>query len=198
MNRNIKFRAWDDINKKWLMGYEEIGGFSLVGEAVACGEWDSVLARFVLRGDFDKSEGLIIQQFTGLRDKNEKEIYEGDIVKYVGDDDLKYSLPAEVSIGEYYTHGKEFRHFGVRVKRIDMDLYFGLGGDYENYKIIGNILKNPELLKQNEELEGDNDENGICDVCKRPYNTPGGGPCMGCGRGTSIATGLLLLDNPQS
>lgn len=148
MSRQIKFRAWDDINKKWLMGYEEIGGFSLVGEAVACGEWDSVLGRFA-QGKFgEKGKGLIVQQFTGLKDKNGKEVYEGDIVKYVGDDDLNYSLPAEVSIGEYHTHAKEFRHFGARAKRIDMDSYFGLGDNYENYEIVGNILKTPELLEQ--------------------------------------------------
>lgn len=90
---------------------------------------------------------LIWQQFTGLKDKKGKKIYEGDIIKYIGNNDLSYRLPGVVSIGKYFTHSNEFEHYGVRVKRLDMaNCYFGLSkSDSRNYLIIGNIFENPEL-----------------------------------------------------
>lgn len=126
MSRNIKFRAWDDINKKWLMGYEEIGGFSLVGEAVVCGEWNDVLSRLI-KGEFgEKGESLIIQQYTGLKDRNGKEIYEGDIL-YTKENPGLYDVTWDLD-----------------------SVAFLVGGEFwpdEKGLIVGNILQNPELLE---------------------------------------------------
>lgn len=127
--RDIKFRFWDNLKKEFVLN-----------------------KRFYLEKDqsFLQHElGITIQQYTGLKDRNTKEIYEGDIVKYIGEDDLIYHLPGSISIGEYFTHGKEFFHFGVRMKRIDMqDCYFGISlKDSMEYEILGNIFENPDLLK---------------------------------------------------
>lgn len=126
--RITKFRVWNGI--EWcainhgyspsdlLQGYPDPNDYGFIGD-------------------------LIFQEWTGLYDHNNKEIYEGDIIKYNGNCDITYSLPGIVSVGEYFTHAKEFYHYGVRVKRIDMEnSYFGLNlKDSTNYLIVGNILE---------------------------------------------------------
>ena len=87
-------------------------------------------------------------QFTGLLDKNGKEIYEGDIIKSKETDEvyrIDEMLPAHrqdhsTNIG-YYIGGKYEIRKGV-----------GYTGDdwmswTEMYEIIGNIYENPELIK---------------------------------------------------
>jgi uncharacterized phage protein (TIGR01671 family) len=126
MSRQLKFRAWDTVDKKWLFGYEysSLGGFSLVGEVTLMGELNSVA--------LDRWNDVAIMQFTGLTDKNGKEIYEGDIVKY----QVVESTPriAEVT---YLTDTFCLKNDIAMPTRY----YSGTG------EVIGNIHENPELLK---------------------------------------------------
>lgn len=72
-----------------------------------------------------------LMQFTGLYDKNGKEIYEGDIIKWIDSDgneridDVKWINGGLVLCNSNYTIGH-----------------------YANTEIIGNIHENPELLEQ--------------------------------------------------
>jgi hypothetical protein len=107
--RPIKFRAW---NKRFkTMGF---GGGDL-------------LLR-INSDDFSEP-----QQFTGLKDKNGVEIYEGDIVKY-------RTHPMKTSKGIIVWSKNE-----PALKILDDHIYYSLGSA-NIIEVIGNIHENPELL----------------------------------------------------
>lgn len=84
-----------------------------------------------------------LMQFTGLKDKNGKEIFEGDIVRYI---------LGKNTFTEVITYNKDLAGFGFLSISIDDDYVFTLGELIENLdlssiEVIGNIYENPELLE---------------------------------------------------
>lgn len=124
--RTIKFRGRS--NNLWAYGnlyiieHEEYGDSAYIIEASSTTMVDI----------------STIGQFTGLHDKNGKEIYEGDIVRY--------SLDDRKDIGYIGFHALS-ASFRVIAEHTD----FGIGNRGElhelNLEVIGNIYDNPELLK---------------------------------------------------
>src|SRR5690625_3000888 len=112
--REIKFRAWDKENK-------EIVELDFVGRKVVK----------VKNGEWENRENFVVMQYTGLKDKNGTEIYEGDIVK--GLDPLRDEWIGEIKyLAPYYALLGSRSHLIL--------------SDVNNLEVIGNIYENPELL----------------------------------------------------
>lgn len=81
-----------------------------------------------------------LMEFTGLLDKNGKEIYEGDLVRYI--DGIKEITCQVKFIKEYACFGVEWRN-GLLVSFEYLESTYTMLDDLE---VVGNIYENPELL----------------------------------------------------
>ena len=137
MNREIKFRAWLKEENK-MVNVETID-FS--EKSIQYLEKNEIIDAYLLRTTF--LEDIELMQYTGQKDKNGKEIYEGDI--------LKYKFP----------YDRRLKHVSL-VKFIETEASFGIKDRYKNeiplyriaannyFEVIGNIYENEELLKSEE------------------------------------------------
>ena len=125
--REIKFRAWDKGKKSMTM-------LGASGEDILYFEGENIYWTRNHDGDGYIVGGFELMQFTGLKDKNGKEIYEGDLVRY------QWGIAEKVtSIGkvEYLVDG-----FTLEPRRYPIYLK-----DAFEKEVVGNIYENPELLK---------------------------------------------------
>ncbi|MCG0892481.1 prophage Lp2 protein 26 [Lactiplantibacillus plantarum] len=139
----IKFRAWDKLNGIYLYNvqdaYDTLSGFVKYddGEDAEYDEW--------CFGDFLNNKRYDVEQFTGLTDVNDKEIYEGDIVKVWSDMSELTMVPAINEIVSEDLFGRP----GVFLKPVGAHLIEPcLHDSWSNqFEVIGNVHENPELLK---------------------------------------------------
>ena len=131
--REIKFRAWDKEQKVMY----EVKKVDFSEQKVFCKQY--------YLNDWKFSE-IELMQYTGLKDKNNKEIFEDDIVKIedyyenvrigiIAFDSGTYKLQ---NLGQnfYYQFGSDGEYDWESIENVDED----------NIEILGNIYENPELL----------------------------------------------------
>ncbi len=126
--REIKFKAKRAGVDEWVIGLLVIGVFG-----------DKLIQREDKIGDaMVLIDPATIGQYTGLKDKNGKDIYEGDIIQFA--EKYFYIVKYEDAKFVGYHANNDWGKWG--------DLYkLGKPGfDKYNYVVIGNIYQNPELL----------------------------------------------------
>ena len=133
--RDIKFRAWDTENKEMLKVQELDFEDTFYGGRLSI--------RVDMYNDYFDMEDMILMQYTGLKDKNGKEIYEGDIVKFRFKEDRE-EFPDLIGYIEYQSTFAAFRIMSNQGSfKIDIT-------EIKFIEKIGNIYDNPELLEKGE------------------------------------------------
>jgi uncharacterized phage protein (TIGR01671 family) len=147
MSREIRFRAWDKSEKNWITP-ENVNLYTEILDRNLGAEQDDKLVYFVVGGI--ANSGIIFQQSIGLKDKNDKEIYEGDIFEI--DEDIR-------AVIEFRNGSFKLISYGVSGALMEYGFDENAGGygeieeetlDYyhmDTYEIIGNKCEHPELLK---------------------------------------------------
>lgn len=127
MNREIKFRAWDNENKYMITSKQGI--FTALRNSMNITVQDN---GYYNNGDLLKpnKEKYTLMQYTGLKDKNGVEVYEGDKVMF----DYEWTEPNEIGV---ITWNKDTASFQIKghipsssMKHLD------------RMKVIGNIYEN--------------------------------------------------------
>jgi hypothetical protein len=124
MNREIKFRAWNKKTNQW----QHEMGCDILGEIILLGAWmNGVSIR-------DLNE-IVVMQYTGMKDCNGKEIYEGDLIRHPDFIPSANILPVEFRYGCWC-----------------LGAWDCLRTHFERGEIAGNIYENPTMANCTELL----------------------------------------------
>ena len=123
--REIKFRAWDKENEKMM----KVSSISLENKEIAVKDFGTY--------HFFRIKDIELMQYIGLKDKNDKEIYEGDIL-FFRDENMKYIVVWQDAA--FIIKSIEIRKYSEKMCWLD---------DTEICcEIVGNIYENKNLLEE--------------------------------------------------
>ena len=146
--RDIKFRVWDKLTKHMHICGEDVHDtISFEIETNKAYYYNLQNGCGSLREDSD----YVLMQYTGLKDKNGKEIYEGDILELNKDGRIFYGTPDGLLAKKYQLVGfKDGAFMTCRNKHLidDYDTYLWIISKYST--VAGNIYDNKNLLEEGE------------------------------------------------
>ena len=130
-----KFRAWDSAKKEM---FKDTFAITESGQVVVVEQEDVVCPPDYVFVDY-----LVIMQSTGLRDKNGKEIFEGDILACKTDDEvINLNVFWDEEHALFMFESKKYNEQEPLAELVENNTY--------PFEIIGNVLENPELLEDKE------------------------------------------------
>ena len=138
--REIKFRAWDDApndNGKRMFYFER--PFFDSEYSWLSFDQPKGLKEYAMHNQ--SKEDIVLMQYTGLKDKNGKEIYEGDILKSAIEQTVGGQIET-IGVVEWDDNGYWKYDLPDYGQSFGINILFD-----EEYKVIGNIYENPKLLK---------------------------------------------------
>ena len=132
--RELKYRVWDTVIKKHV----DLSTITITGDGELTAVTTPELMDPVLNQD-----RYILEQYTGVKDKNGKEIYEGDILGGVWES-------CYIAWCDRCKQFQVFTCYGCMACSGDVHWY-EIVEDDGKLEVIGNIHENPELLREEEE-----------------------------------------------
>lgn len=139
--REIKFRAWDKSNEQYNYFHTHKRGLQYsCGRLFVSTGWDGEDNPVYEKDNIDV---YVIEQYTGLKDKNEKEIYEGDICRWVSTEGTAHTWPIV-----WDEKNLCFCHNNMPFAQLFDSGYYQPPREWPSgLEVIGNIHENKELLK---------------------------------------------------
>lgn len=128
--RRIKFKAWDKVNKRFIVDYTKILPAHYNGSKYPDQGGVDHNVIYVQTAEYETDCELLL--YTGLKDRNGKEIYEGDIVEL---EVLTEPIRYRGTYWELKRYAVEYKDQGYIPENLDESV------------VIGNIFENPELLE---------------------------------------------------
>ena len=145
--REIKFRAWDKNDKRIFIDPQMIDFYNKkIGYMQYQTEYMPDTSYSIPVG-FEEFEYSELMQYTGLKDMREKEIYEGDIVRFYPQAPRSEELPNPRygEMGEIFFDIGSFAVRPIDKKREVLEFFLNELGDWV---VVGNIYENKELVNE--------------------------------------------------